>query len=403
MSLNFPVTGRAKKWWMTLLSFAVLSAAFGWLAYQLTAKQVTVILDGKKQQLTAHAATVGDLLEDLNVGVSPHDFVKPGVDAKLSDELTIKWEPAIQVTFDRNGKSETAWTTADTVAGMLASMQIDVGDHDQLTPSLDTPISEGMTISYDSGFQVKLNIGGKNKTIWTTAKDSTTVADFLKKMGINYDNNDEIKPELDTLLTAAEEINVTYIKKVTDVVEQPIDFAVITKKDDSLAKGEERVIQSGEEGKIEKTYEITLRNGKEVKRELVSKKKVKDSRDRIVAVGTRVNRQPSRGGGSDSTPTVNGDVKQFYMSSTAYTASCNGCSGITSTGINLKANPDAKVIAVDPNLIPLGSRVWVQGYGYAIAADTGGAIHGHHIDVFFPTKSSAYRWGRRTVLVKVLD
>ena len=64
------------------------------------------------------------------------------------------------------------------------------------------------------------------------------------------------------------------------------------------------------------------------------------------------------------------------MTATAYTAYCNGCSGITTTGINLRANPNLKVIAVDPSVIPLGSKVWVEGYGYAVAGDTGGAIKG---------------------------
>ena len=95
--------------------------------------------------------------------------------------------------------------------------------------------------------------------------------------------------------------------------------------------------------------------------------------------------------------------KEIYVTSTAYTASCNGCSGTTATGVNLHANPNAKVIAVDPRVIPLGSKVYVDGYGYAIASDTGGAIKGNKIDVFFPSKSDAYRWGRKTVKIKVLD
>lgn len=95
--------------------------------------------------------------------------------------------------------------------------------------------------------------------------------------------------------------------------------------------------------------------------------------------------------------------KVMTVSSTAYTASCSGCSGHTATGVNLKNNPNAKVIAVDPNVIPLGSKVHVEGYGYAIAADTGSAIKGNKIDVFFPEKSSAYRWGNKTVKIKILN
>jgi len=95
--------------------------------------------------------------------------------------------------------------------------------------------------------------------------------------------------------------------------------------------------------------------------------------------------------------------KELTMTSTAYTASCAGCSGITATGINLKENPNQKVISVDPNVIPLGSRVWVEGYGEAIAGDTGGAIKGNKIDIFIPTKQEALNWGRKTVKVKILN
>ena len=93
--------------------------------------------------------------------------------------------------------------------------------------------------------------------------------------------------------------------------------------------------------------------------------------------------------------------KTIKVSATAYTANCRGCSGITATGINLKKNPNKKVIAVDPRIIPLGSKVWVEGYGEAIAGDTGGAIKGNKIDVFLPTTKKALNWGRRTVTVKV--
>ncbi|WP_246231641.1 LysM peptidoglycan-binding and 3D domain-containing protein [Sporosarcina jiandibaonis] len=96
-------------------------------------------------------------------------------------------------------------------------------------------------------------------------------------------------------------------------------------------------------------------------------------------------------------------VKEFTVTATAYTAYCNGCIGITKTGINLRENPDLKVIAVDPTVIKLGTKVHVEGYGYAIAGDIGGAIKGNKIDVFIPTKSEALNWGRKQVKIKILD
>ncbi|MEK4094043.1 MULTISPECIES: LysM peptidoglycan-binding and 3D domain-containing protein [unclassified Viridibacillus] len=95
--------------------------------------------------------------------------------------------------------------------------------------------------------------------------------------------------------------------------------------------------------------------------------------------------------------------KTMTVRATAYTAYCTGCSGVTATGYDLRANPGAKVIAVDPSVIPLGSRVWVEGYGEAIASDTGGAIKGNRIDVFIPDNNKVYQWGVRNVTIKVLN
>lgn len=96
-------------------------------------------------------------------------------------------------------------------------------------------------------------------------------------------------------------------------------------------------------------------------------------------------------------------VKEFMVSATAYTAHCNGCTGLTKTGLNLRKNPDLKVIAVDPSVIKLGTKVHVEGYGYAVAGDIGSAIKGNKIDVFIPNKTRAYQWGRKNVKIKILD
>ncbi|MFJ8065255.1 3D domain-containing protein [Psychrobacillus sp. NPDC096426] len=108
-------------------------------------------------------------------------------------------------------------------------------------------------------------------------------------------------------------------------------------------------------------------------------------------------KNPSRSNSEDKV------VKEIVVSASAFTANCNGCTGITSTGINLKKNPDIKVIAVDPKVIKLGTKVHVEGYGYAIAGDTGGNIKGNKIDVFFSSQSDAYKWGRKDVTVKILE
>ncbi|ARI77795.1 3D domain-containing protein [Halobacillus mangrovi] len=98
------------------------------------------------------------------------------------------------------------------------------------------------------------------------------------------------------------------------------------------------------------------------------------------------------------------DVKRTVnVEATAYTAFCEGCSGTTYTGIDLRANPDKKVIAVDPDVIPLGSKVRVPGYGVAVAGDIGGDIEGHRIDVFIPQEGKAFEFGRKQIKVEILE
>ncbi|WP_349774428.1 3D domain-containing protein [Mesobacillus maritimus] len=95
--------------------------------------------------------------------------------------------------------------------------------------------------------------------------------------------------------------------------------------------------------------------------------------------------------------------KVITVDATAYTAECEGCSGVTKLGVDLKSNPSEKIIAVDPEVIPLGSKVYVENYGYATAADIGGGINGYEIDVFIPEEEAAVDWGRQQVKVTIVE
>lgn len=105
----------------------------------------------------------------------------------------------------------------------------------------------------------------------------------------------------------------------------------------------------------------------------------------------------------------NTNLTQFTMIATHYTAFCEGCSGITATGIDVKRSIYAnglRVIAVDPQEIPLGSIVRIEyadGTTFkAIAGDVGGAIKGRRIDVLVASESEAYRLGKQTVAVTII-
>lgn len=381
---------------MSILSIVVLCSIFGLIAFEASKAAVTVVLDGKKRQVKVHAETVGQLLADLGIDVQKHDEVRPGLKTRIREGMKVIWEPARRITVVKNGSTKEVWTTADTVREFVQKQALSIGEHDVISPAPSHEIKENMKIVYKDGFQVNLVIGEKKRSVHALA--TMTVGDLLQQNSVQLNKYDYVRPAKDTPLTAGMAVKVIRIKKITEVVEESVDYGVITRKDDSLPKGEKKIVQDGKKGRIAKHYVVTLKNGKEVARKLIKTVVVEESQDKIVAVGTKeFTTTVSRSKDSSS------GVRQFYVTASAYTANCAGCSGYTSTGINLHANPDAKVIAVDPDVIPLGTRVYVEGYGYAVAADTGGAIDGRHIDVFFPTKAQAYAWGVRKVLIKILE
>ncbi|MCY8534453.1 ubiquitin-like domain-containing protein [Bacillus vallismortis] len=392
-----------------LVAACLLLAGSGtaYAAHELTKQSVSVSINGKKKHIRTHAKTVGDLLETLDIETRDEDKITPAKQTKITADMDVVYEAAKPVKLTINGKEKTLWSTAKTVGALLDEQDVDVKEHDQIDPAIDTDISKDMQINIEPAFRVTVNDAGKQKKIWTT---STTVADFLKQQKMNIKDEDKIKPALDAKLTKGKaDITITRIEKVTDVVEEKIAFDVKKQEDASLEKGEEKVVQKGKEGKLKKHFEVVKENGKEVSRELVKEETAEQSKDKVIAVGTKQSspkvEKVSASGDSKTVVSRSNEStgKVMTVSSTAYTASCSGCSGHTATGVNLKNNPNAKVIAVDPNVIPLGSKVHVEGYGYAIAADTGSAIKGNKIDVFFPEKSSAYRWGNKTVKIKVLN
>ncbi|MBT2690812.1 DUF348 domain-containing protein [Bacillus sp. ISL-47] len=378
-------------------SLIVFAAAFGFVLYETSKKTVALTLDGQEKVIKTHATTIQDIFDDLNISLRSEDYVFPSVNTQVKDNLEIVYEPARQVQVVTDNEKKTIWTAAKTVEEVLKEQNIALNEHDKIQPKPEEKVKSNMEIQIEKAFSLTLNNGGKEKQVWST---STTVADFLSQQGIKINELDRVEPKLEETVKADDTIKVIRVEKVTDVVEEPINFAVVTKKDKNLAKGTEKVVNAGKAGLLTKQFEVVLENGKEISRKLISEKKVKEKQDKVVAVGTKVaaaTQVVSRGTSSKE------GGKEIYVSSTAYTAHCSGCSGKTATGLDLRANPGAKVIAVDPSVIPLGTKVYVEGYGYAVAADTGGAIRGNKIDVFFATKAEAYKWGRRTVKIKILN
>jgi len=178
-------------------------------------------------------------------------------------------------------------------------------------------------------------------------------------------------------------------KKIeTHQVEVPV--AVQYERVDTLPKGEEKVLQEGAVGLDEVEEEIHYKQGDVIDTKELQRKTITPMQPKVVQVGTReveVSRSYDR-------------VREVItMEATAYLPTDGGGDGITATGIRARHG----VVAVDPNVIPLGTRVYIPGYGEAIAADTGGDIIGNRIDVVLEDYGSAMQFGRRTVDVYILS
>ncbi|HWL25006.1 MAG TPA: ubiquitin-like domain-containing protein [Ureibacillus sp.] len=385
---------RRRQTTIRILSLVLFAAVISFVLFEGTKTPVVLNANGEEHHIFTHADTVEDLLQEEDIDITEYDKVSPSLNTEIAAGMAVSWEQARVVNISVDGEQTNVWTTESNVRNILEEANIEVSEHDKLSVALDENLVDNK-IDIQKAFEVTLVDGLDEKKVWST---STTVANFLKQQDIKLNDLDRVENDLETVITPEEKIKIVRVEKVTDVVEEPLQFAVETKSDASLLKGKQKVVTNGEEGIVSRSYEVTKENGKEVAKVLKSEEVIKEPITKVVSVGTKVvTANVSR---NDAPATSS---KEFYVTATAYTPNCGGCSGNSATGIDLTSNPELKLIAVDPNVIPLGTKVWVEGYGYAIAGDTGGSIKGNKIDVLMHTKADAYKWGRKKVLIKILD
>ncbi|PDY82872.1 cell wall-binding protein EntB [Bacillus cereus] len=187
---------------------------------------------------------------------------------------------------------------------------------------------------------------------------------------------------------------ITKPKEEVKVKEEPKAQEIVKPKEEAKVK---EVVKAKEE---EKAKEIVKAKEEEKAKEIVKAKEVEKAKEITKAKEEERAKEVSKNN-------IQSAKRELTVVATAYTAdpSENGTYGgrvLTAMGHDLTKNPNMRIIAVDPKVIPLGSKVWVEGYGEAIAGDTGSAIKGNRIDVLMGSKSKAMNWGRKTVKVKVL-
>ncbi|MDN5364338.1 MAG: hypothetical protein PWQ91_1400 [Eubacteriales bacterium] len=283
-----------------------------------------------------------------------------------------------------DGKERVLITSARTVKELLTKEKVFLRQEDRVEPALDSPLVHGMLVKVKRAVPVYLVEGEKKRLLYTAAG---TVEEFLRQSGLRLQGEDRVEPAPEAPIRKGMIIILTRVTyRFTEEVRE-LPCSVVEKEDPMVEKGLTRILQEGEKGQEKIVWQVVWENGKVVARRMVAREVLKEPKPRLVGVG--VMQLASRG----RVPFRFKKVLQ--MEATAYTWTGQR----TAAGIT----PRRGVVAVDPAVIPLGSRLYVEGYGYATAADTGGDIVGNRIDLFMESLADAVRWGRRRVKVYFLD
>ena len=306
------------------------------------------------------------------------------------------------VTISDAGNIPVQIYTADTNVGKILSKQgIVLNEGDELNYDLADNINNDAVIQIYRAMDISLTYMGETKTYRTT---ETKVKDILKELNIKVDGDDVIEPSLDTVVDEGASIKVVHYDNHNVNVQEDIPYNTREIENPALAEGERKVVQQGQNGVLEYAYNVKYENGVEISRELVRETILANPVEEIVEYGPESVWE--LGVVPASRPTRYSRVERY--TATAYDASPadNGIwAGKTSTGMPLVYG----VIAVDPRVIPYGTKLYIESvdgqfkYGYAIAGDCGGAIKGKKVDLFFPNRSTCYKFGRRDVNIYFLD
>lgn len=240
-------------------------------------------------------------------------------------------------------------------------------------------------------YKIKIN----NRTIVVKAKGAS-VQEVLNNLGIKVNKLDIVKPSLDTATDTIEDefqITIYRVKEEVTKNQTEIDFQIISKENKDLAQGEKNIITPGQKGLQEDTIKSLYIDDNLSSQELVSRKVIKEPVTQVEEIGVKNTVSKS--------PTGDNVIAVYTMKATAYDPSAGSR---TASGTRARVG----AVAVDPSVIALGSKLYIEStdswpsYGYAVAEDTGGAIKGNRIDLFFNSNATANKFGRRTVKVYVL-
>lgn len=305
-----------------------------------------------------------------------------------------------KVTLKINDQGRDVLTYSENVKDFLKTEGIVLKDGQRVYPSLNTEITEGLEIKITAPGSYHIKDADKASLL---ESEGETVKEVLENAGIVLGEDDYTKPGLNKKIEHGGTIEIfrTVHKEIT--VQKEETFDIIEKVNSNLGKDKRVVVQKGVPGVIEERVLNTLVNGDLTTQEVLETKRIKKSVPEIVEVGTKNTEEEKDVKQATATEFDKSKAKKVYtMEATAYDPSAG-----SKTAMGTKARVGA--VAVDPKVIPLGSKLYIEtqdgwpSYGYAVAEDTGGAIKGMRIDLFFNSNKTALDFGRRMVTVYVID
>jgi 3D (Asp-Asp-Asp) domain-containing protein len=299
------------------------------------------------------------------------------------------------VTLTTDGDTHSVSTSASSVSELLAERGIRIEDGDFVSAPLDMPLAEGMKVEFRHAVTIEIFVGKNKRTVRSSA---ATIADLLAEQRIGIGPEDEVTPPLNVPPLPHDVVHVTRVDSWTLHERESVAPQTRERTDTQLALGTTRTIDPGRSGLRATTVRFVRRDGGKAVRTVLASRIIRSPRPRVVVRGIAEYASLAHVAEQGFTSALHFAGSALHMIATAYTAGCYGCSGFTATG----SRAGFGVIAVDPNVIPLGTRLFIPGYGRAVAGDTGGAIRGHRVDLGMNTVAEALRFGRRPITVYVL-
>ncbi|MBN2005600.1 MAG: DUF348 domain-containing protein [Anaerolineae bacterium] len=355
------------------------------------AAPVVLIVDGYERIIYAHHENAADLLAQLGILVDIHDNV--AVYAPLATDppgtrLRIVVTRAMQVVLEEGGVRTAFYTQAKTVGAALFQSGIRLYRADKVYPDPATPIQQGLHIHIERSIPVTVRVD--NHTL-RTRTHRTRVGEVLADLGVTLNGQDYATPPLDAGLEDGGEIRVQRITESVIVEQSPLPFESVWQADPNSEIDTQGLLQEGEPGVLERRIRLRYENGQVVARRVEGESVVLAPVNRVMGYGTMiVVRQLSTPSGTVEYWRVLRMLATSYSASTAGTPRSSPYYGRTALGLQMRHG----IVAVDPGVIPLGSQVYVPGYGVGLAGDTGGGIGGRHIDLGYDDDNLVlwYRW-----------